>query len=288
VAGSPATRFTKKGILMSNMKGPKARLFDRANWLAFALLVLVWTLNWEAAAEERPRWKLSTGLDYSSGDYGDVSDTEIWYVPFTFSYERFPWTAKLTVPWLQIEGPGGVIGGGDSVIVVGPVTSIGRTRESGLGDVVGSLQYSVDAIPAEVMYLDLTAKVKFPTADEDKGLGTGEFDYTLQADVAKVMGRFTPLATLGYKIKGDPAGAQLDNVWFASIGGDYRFAERSNFGATLDFQQAATERSDDSLELFTYVSHRLNQSWSITAYGYFGFSDGSPDEGLGLQVAFRY
>jgi len=31
--------------------------------------------------------------------------------------------------------------------------------------------------------MDLTGKIKFGTADEDKGLGTGEQDYSLQADV---------------------------------------------------------------------------------------------------------
>lgn len=265
-----------------------ARLVRRVNHTFALALLVIWFLNLPAQAEESEpaTIKITTGFDYSSGDYGDSGDTEIWYVPFSVSYQRFPWKAKVNVPWLQIDGPGGVIGGGDSGIVVGPGAT--ETSASGLGDIIASLQYSVEAIPADMMYLDLTAKIKFPTADEDDNLGTGEFDYTFQADLAKSLGAFTPLATLGYKIKTDSDELKLDNVWFASVGADYRLSERSNFGATIDFQEAATSSSDDAVELFTYLSHKLTTHWSLTGYGYFGFSDGSPDEGLGLQISYRY
>jgi hypothetical protein len=239
-----------------------------------------------ASAEDRIL-KFSTGVDYSSGDYGDVIDTTILYVPFTFTYEQYPLTFKITIPWLEIEGPGNVIGGGDAGVVIGGGSAT-KTTESGMGDIWTSLAYSVEAIPADWFYLDLIAKVKLPTGDDDRGLGTGERDWTLQADFFKSLGKFSPLATVAYKIKGDPPGFKLDNVWYLSVGGAYQFSDQTSAGATIDFQEAATETSDDAFELFGYVTHKLTPAWSVTAYGYGGFTDGSPDEGVGLQIGYRY
>jgi hypothetical protein len=141
----------------------------------------------------------------------------------------------------------------------------------------------LEAVPAEWFYLDVIGKVKFPTADDDEGLGTGEFDYTLQLDFYKSFGRFSPMATVAYKIKGDPDGSSLDNVFYLSLGGDYRLNEAINFGASLDFQEAAVSSADDALEIFSYLGWKTTETTLLTIYGYAGLTDGSPDAGGGLQ-----
>lgn len=244
--------------------------------LLFVVLLMPGLLE----AEEEGEWKVGTGIDFSSGDYNDDEDTDILYVPFDVMYSRGLWKAKLTVPWVQIKGPGSVIGAGDGGVVIGDGTDIDA---SGLGDIWASLTYSVESFPEEWFYLDLVGKVKFPTADDDDGLGTGEFDYTLQADLFKAYGKFSPMATIAYKIKGDADDFDLDNVFYLSVGGDYRYSETVNFGATLDFQEAATSSSDDALEVFSYLGYRFSEDLLFTAYGYAGLSDGSPDAGGGIQ-----
>jgi hypothetical protein len=241
------------------------------------------------AQDQEPRiFKFTTGVDYSSGDYGDPIDTDILYVPFTFGYERYPLTMKATISWLQIDGPGSVIGGGEGATPITGGAAATATTESGFGDTWLSLGYSVDAIPPELFHLDLVAKVKAPTADEDRGLGTGEWDYTLQADFFKSMGKFSPLATVAYKIKTDSPTLKLDNVWYASVGGAYQINQPTSMGLTLDYQEAATDTADDALELFGYVSYALSPSWSLTGYGYGGFTDGSPDQGFGAQIRYKF
>ena len=234
---------------------------------------------------ETGQWKLSSGIDFSSGDYGTSQATEILYVPVNVSYAEGAWQAKVTVPWIQIKGPGNVVGGGgDGGVIIGDGDGK-TTTESGLGDVWTSLTYSVEAIPADVLYLDVVGKVKLPFADEDKGLGTGEVDYTLQVDLFKPLGKLTPMATIAYKIKGDPDEYDLDNVFYLSAGADYRYNDEVNFGATLDFQEASSSSSEDSLEVFSYLSYRLSDDWKLTGYTYFGLSDGSPDAGGGLSIS---
>lgn len=249
-------------------------------------LVSAFLVAASAQAAEPRVVELSTGIDFSSGDYGDTEDTKVLYVPVSASVKSGAWKAKLTVPWVQIEGPGGVVGAGDGGIVVGG-SGTEVTRESGVGDVWLSLARSVESIPAEIGFVDLIAKVKFPTADEKKGLGTGETDYTLQADFFKSLGQWTPMATVAYKIKGEPSGSEIDDVWYLSAGADFRYSETVNFGASLDHQQASTSTADDSLELFGYVGIRTAPQWSIMGYSYFGLSDGSPDYGVGFQIKHR-
>ena len=55
-------------------------------------------------------WKINSGFDYSTGKYGGTTSTDIWYVPFSLKYQGFPWSAKLTVPWLStsLAKPGGM------------------------------------------------------------------------------------------------------------------------------------------------------------------------------------
>ncbi|MEJ2093670.1 MAG: transporter [Gammaproteobacteria bacterium] len=261
--------------------------FQSTRVVQLALLVSALSVLQQAGAQEASTFKFSTGVDYSSGDYGDPIDTDILYVPFTFTYERYPVTMKLSLSWLEIQGPGGVVGGGDAAVVVRPGTGV-KTTESGFGDTWFSLGYSVDAIPAELFYLDLIAKVKFPTGDDDRGLGTGERDYTLQADFFKSLGRFSPLATVAYKIKGDPPGLELDDVWYISVGGAYQLNDATSMGLTLDYQEASTAAADDALELFGYVTYKVTPAWSLTGYGYGGFTDGSPDQGFGAQVGYSF
>src|SRR5262244_4109710 len=82
-----------------------------------------------AASDDLVTW--SVGAEYSSGDYGAPQKTDIFYVPFAVKYETGPWAYKLTVPYVEITGPGNVIGAGGDRIVVGDGTGPRRTA-SGL------------------------------------------------------------------------------------------------------------------------------------------------------------
>lgn len=229
---------------------------------------------------DKGEWRVSAGIDYSSGDYGDESDTDILFLPASVAYKRDNWGAKVTVSWLDIDGPGSVIGGGDGGVVV---PGEGEIDAFGFGDVWAEFAYGLEEFPEDWGYLDLVGKVKFPTANDDKGLGTGEFDYTLQADFFKPLGKFSPMATVAYKIKGSPSGVSLDNVWYLSVGADYRINEALNCGLTLDFQEASSDSADDALELFGYLGVKTSENTLMTLYGYAGLLDGSPDAGGGLQ-----
>lgn len=234
------------------------------------------------------RWKFSTGIDFSSGKYGATEDTEILYIPASVQYERENWRVKVTVPYISIKGPGGVIGGPDGPIVIGPGGAGGTSTESGLGDVVVRATYTFVPSTSDGAYFEVTGKVKIPTANENKGLGTGEADYFVQGDIFKTIGNLTPFATIGYRIAGDPAGFDLNNTFYGSLGLGYKLSPQTSIGAIVDYREKTSDLSEKRLEAVPYAVFKLGKSASLNLYGVVGFSDGSPDAGGGLQISLSY
>lgn len=235
-----------------------------------------------AAPASAGTWRLGTGVDYTNGDYGSESDVSTLYAPVNIKYRNGRFGLRLTVPYLEVSGPGTVLDEG-GLLVPGP----DRT-DSGLGDViVAATLYDLVAIPDQGFYIDLTAKTKFGTADEDKGLGTGQTDYALQSEWYKDFERVALFGTLGYKVYGDPPGADLDDVAFASLGGDYRFATATRTGLIYDYRESAVAGGDALQELTLFVSFATGNGMSLQPYVLAGLSDSSPDWGAGVMVSWR-
>ena len=233
-------------------------------------------------AAQQGDFSLTTGVDYSAGKYGGTQSTDILYIPITGKYEVDRWAFKLTIPYVRITGPGGVT---KDTGVFRATSSAVRTTASGLGDVVAAATYNVYTSGAvDALLLDLTGKVKFGTADDAKGLGTGKNDYAAQVDVYKSVNQFTAFGTLGYKILGSPSGTPLDNVFYGSLGGSYKFTQDTSAGMILDLRQKAFASGAPQRELTAFVSHKLDKSWKAQAYVVKGFTDGSPDLGGGAVI----
>ena len=226
----------------------------------------------------------STGADYTTGKYGATQSTDILYIPFTGKYETGPWTYKLVVPYIRITGPGNVVGApGDTVVLSGGESA--RRTESGLGDIVASAFYNVLSERTAPFGLDLGGKIKFGTADENRGLGTGKNDVSVQADAFKPMGALTPFFTIGYRWYGDPAGVNFKNVVYWSAGASYKLSQPTTVGVAYDSRPRIVDNGSHVSEMTAYVSHKLSPDWKVQAYYVHGFSTGSPDWGLGAVLA---
>lgn len=253
--------------------------------LACAVAALAALSGQAASAAESGDFSLTTGLDYSSGKYGGTQSTDILYIPFTGKYETGPWSFKLTVPYIRITGPGGVV---RDIGAFGTARAT-RTTESGLGDVVAAATYNIyGSKGASPLLIDLTGKVKFGTADENKGLGTGENDYAIQVDLYKTVDKFTGFGTVGYKVLGDPVGVNLDNVFYGSLGGSYKFTQQTSGGLILDLREKASASGAPQRELTAFVSHKIDKAWKTQGYLVQGFADGSPDWGAGAMVTYGF
>jgi len=248
---------------------------DTARLAAAALLVHA--SAWAGAQETT----IGVGLDYSTGEYGGTESTDIWFIPVTAKYQTDEWILKLTVPYIRITGPGEVLPD------VGPVGSPARARrtEEGLGDVVVGVTRT--AYASSTMLVDVTGKLKVATADEDKGLGTGENDLSLQVDGYLPVGETTAFGTLGYKFFGDPETFELDDVWFASLGFSHPATPAVNVGAIADWREATGEGRDPRRELTVFATRDVSELWSLQGYLVKGFSDASPDWAAGAVIIRR-
>lgn len=254
----------------------KTRLLQAA---ALAVVVLP-TSAW---AETSPKLTLSSSYNYSTGDYGQVVDTQITYVPVTAKLKYDGWTAKLTVPYIKITGPGVVVGGEDATVTGTPAA---KGTESGLGDVIASLGYSMP-LNNSGTFGDLTGKVKFPTADKDKKLGTGNTDYTLQAGLTQTYNDLYFTGNIGRKFNGSSATYRLDDVWKYSLGAGYNFTPQASAGVTYDFRQGATATSKNFSQAITYATYKMTPEWAAQAYVGTGFTDVAPNLTTGLQLSYK-
>ena len=233
------------------------------------------------AGEPGADLRFSTGVEYSTGKYGGTDDIEEIYVPFTFraGFERIGF--RLTAPWLSVTAPE------DTVVTdpgAEPLPGSGATvSESGLGDIVGALTlYDLYVSDNADFVIDVTAKVKFATADEVKGLGTGENDYTLQFDAYRFFDRFSLQGSAGYRLRGDPPGIDLNDVFLASLGGAYLATADTLIGMYFDYRESTISGTDDIQELSGFASFRLGRAWRMELYAFTGLTDSSTDFGGGI------
>lgn len=248
---------------------------------AFALAAVPGT-----ALAEAPRFSLGAGAEFTTGDYGGDESVDEFYLPVTGTLDFERVSLRLTVPFLSVRAPElTTITGPDGQPVVGE----GPTKtESGLGDVLASVTVFDVLSGGGDFALDLTGKVKFGTADEEKGLGTGEQDYSLQADLFRFFDKATLMGTVGYSFRGDPEGYDLDNTFFASVGASYLVTERSRVGAFFDFRDASVPDTDTLQELSAWVSTRVGERSHAQFYLLAGFGDSSPDWGGGLSFSASF
>lgn len=224
---------------------------------------------------------LGAGFHYSTGDYGTGETTRITTIAATGRYDVGAWTYRATVPLIEVDGPATVIPG------VGPVRggAAPRRTETGLGDIVLSATYNAYYDHASTLGLDFTGKVKLPTADEGKGLGTGETDFAFLVDVYKTMDRITGFGGVGFHVLGDSPGFNLENAWSANVGATYKLSERDSVGAMLEGRERVVAGGEPQRELSGFWTRRLDREWRAQAYALIGLADGSPDWGLGLSFA---
>lgn len=233
-----------------------------------------------APAAPPPAWTVGTGVNYSKGDYGFPEDTEVFSVPLNLGYQSGSWMLGASIPWIRITGPAANTGAGGA-----PRPT--AKAESGLGDIYASATYRFGEVFGPVN-LAFTGRIKFPTADEAKGLGTGETDYYGQFDLYHTIGSWTPFVSLGYRAFGDSPVYPLEDGVFASAGSHFRVSPATVWTVAANWGQRIIAGGDASTDAMLALTHDLDPRWQLSGYVLKGFTDASPDHGAGLQLNYRF
>jgi hypothetical protein len=130
-------------------------------------------------------WSIIATTEYTRGTYGSSGNTDIVAVPFSLRYTGESWTVRLGSSWLSITGDGSVVpvlGSNARSVATGATASRTLITDSDFGDVIASAAYRFYRTREPNAAMDLTARVKFGTANVDKGLGSGSGrnDYAIQ------------------------------------------------------------------------------------------------------------
>lgn len=245
----------------------------------------------EAPAPIYRRIEASIGYHYSAGDYGTSDTTQIMYVPLVVTGELGRWMLQGTIPFLYIDGPAGLIEGPN-----GPIQTNDGTSD-GLGDLLlrGSYIFpTTSLVPIDwgwdpwLPFVETIGLVKFPTASESDGLGTGEFDFGIDVELTWVIAQFTPFVTAGYRFLGSSSEIPLHDVFVGSIGGLYQFLDTLSAGALIEYRQAPSASTGERLEVVPFATWRFLYPWKLEGYVSAGLADGSPDVGVGTQLAYTW
>lgn len=257
-----------------------AKSFQHTGLLGCAVMLASVTA---LAQDQNATFTFSAGTEYTSGRYGGDVDIEDLYVPLTATVDYGRMQFRLTTPYLSLTAPEGTViysPGGEPIPGTGEVTT-----NSGLGDIIGSFTvYDVINNPRLGLAMDVSGKAKFGTADADKGLGTGENDYTLQADFYKFVSRLTLMGSVGYKIRGEPIGVDLKDAVMTSVGFNYRVTPDTSSGLFFDYRESAISGNDSIQEISGFVSRRVNENWRFQFYALAGLTDSSPDWAAGFKI----
>ena len=225
-----------------------------------------------------PEIKLDTGLVYARGSYGLPTNTDIFIALVNPTYETDDWRLQASFPYVWLSGPASVVGNAGTA----PVS---RT-EQGIGD--ASLSVTRKFSPGSSGWNpSIGAKVKFPTADENKGLGTGKTDTSFEADVSKKFGDLTPYATLGYQFLGRSDKYPMKDGFYGTLGFVTLVSDGTVMGLAGNWRQPTISGGTSGAEAMAFVQTKLTATSHLQFFLLHGFTDASPDLAVGITLGLK-
>lgn len=302
---SPATRIER------------SRRSFTTDLLSVALgLILGGGSGWATAAEEErplpspPQWRVSATVNYSSGSYGTDSRTTILYAPMTVRRVFHDGDISLTIPFVSISGTGAVrlVGGAPTRTSSNTATLSGTlaaatgggkrpgssplsstTTDSGLGDIILRGRYYLMEEGDVVPLVALTGRIKIPTADADRGLGTGEFDEGIGMELTKTLtNRWLAYLDGGYNLIGDAPGTNFNNQWWYAVGLGYDVTDDLHLSLFYEEYRALVSTVNNARDLLALTNYVVSDTVHLTGSLLVGLSNGAPNFGMGAGVRVRF
>jgi hypothetical protein len=243
-------------------------------------------------AEELP-YTVGTGFEFTSGKYGTTTRTDTVYVPLSIIVSPTPRVSlSLDVPYIFQSNstiiPG--IGGGGNNATGSTATTASETHRSasGIGDVTLRGGYKFFSEKRSWPQVKPTVFIKFPTADKNKSLGTGEFDGGGAIEIATWLGNWYTFAEAGYTIQGRSTLFALRNYMTFNAGAGYQVSH--DFFPTLlvNGSTPLANGTGSALEVRARLQYQATDHAGFIGYVSKGISAYSPDYGTGLVVYYSF
>lgn len=269
-----------------------------------------WAIAAEAEGPPRPspQWRVSGAVHYSSGSYGTDSKTNIVYAPMTIRRIFRDGDLSLTIPFISISGTGAVrlVGGvptrtGNVTGTTAAPAGAGRgkspratplsssTTDSGFGDIILRGRYYLMEEGDFAPLVAVTGRIKFPTADADRGLGTGEFDEGVGVELTKrLAARWLAYLDGGYNVIGDAPGTDFHNQWWYDAGIGYDVTDNLHMSVFYEEYRALVNTVNNARDLVALANYVVTDRVRVTGSALAGLSNGAPNYGFGVGIRLQF
>jgi len=162
-------------------------------------------------------------------------------------------------------------------------------RQCGLGDVVLRGRYYLLDERAWFPTIAVRAHIKTPTADADRGLGTGRPDEGIGLEVTRsIGGGLSAMADGGYTVIGRPEGVEFNRPWWYDVGLGQDLARGAvNVSVFLEEYQAIVPGLPDARDVLAALTLK-GRGWQAQVAAQFGASEGAAERGLTVGITRRF
>ena len=263
--------------------------------LCSAIVILALTSASLSAQEAQPgdaasyRRSLNLGLGRFEGDYGLPEKTTFDVVTFNARWYLPRAQVQVSAPYLRLEGPAGVqLVGGQPVVIPGEGGE--HRKESGLGDSVVQGEYYLRTGSSTSPWVIGRLRLKVPTGDEDKRLGTGSTDLEIGLGLVRQHAKLTWLGDIGYAVAGSSSSFNLNNVLRIGAGVSRSLGERTSGYLYLETRTEAVANSGDRRSFMLGAESLLDaaQQLRLSVSMFVGLTEAAGDVGLYLNLSRRY
>jgi outer membrane putative beta-barrel porin/alpha-amylase len=247
----------------------------RRKWPRAFLLVLAFSSPCRAETQVDFRFIPA----YFSGDFGSDINSQIAYIPLIVSVQSRRNELKVTLPYLLVRSDQSIsIVGGEVIPLGGPPQT-----ESGPGDAILEEAYYLKEGTRRSPWVYAGVKVKFPTGDESKGLGTGTTDIGPGVGVLQPLGsRWTLLVEYRYVFRGNSSDTNYRNTPWVSVGTQGRISEASWLGFFYDRIDSVIAGRDAIADVSAGYDVKVSPAVKIRSALFKGVSETAEDYGLSL------
>lgn len=276
-----------------------------AVWVAFAALFVAPSafaqtlpapsLNFpQITSGDEFTWGLSAGFDYATGKFGascglqnlsvtcTSSATTVFDVPVTGMVQVDRLRLEMTVPWVDIQGPGRFAGVFGVPVVIAPANNQPAHR-SGVGDITVGGAFAIIREDDVLPRVEIEGVSKLPTAEN--GLGTGKTDYGAQLNLFKtILPGLTTYGSLGYEWIGEINTVALHSGGRATAGAEFKFLSVTA-GGVFDYRQNSWQGAPDYFAFDPYARLDIIAGISVGIYATLGMTRSTPSSGFGFRFS---
>lgn len=238
------------------------------------------------------RMMLAAGVGRFTGDYGEEEKTTLDVLSLNARWYLDRAEIQVSLPYLRLDGAADIsFVDGQPVAVGGDGAPDDQRRESGLGDIVLRGEYYLRTGTSTSPWIIGVLRVKLPTGNEARGLGSGATDIEGGISLVQRHGPISWLADASYILVGNTGDLDASNELRLGVGASVPIGSKQRSSAYVYFENR-TNRFDgpDRRSIAVGASTALGAAkrTRLSASTFFGLSDSSEDVGVYITAGYRF